>query len=402
MQFGIEYRPYKFENVIAQDKVVKGLQNAITKGNLGHAVALIGNSGLGKSTLARIVAMSLNCEHPIKTDKGIEPCCECASCKDVMLGRFNRSIQCINGNDLTIDKMRELEESLSYDSMTDPNKVIIIEEAQTVPTQSFKSFLVLLEKTYNHVYFILTSTDEGKFSSSYASAKDNATREKNALRSRLSLYKLENPTTESISNYLFELFTTKIDPNGELPDECMNIIPYIAQNSKNNIRQALNDFNVILDAECYEKDDVIKLLGYQDDEKESEMVISLLYKDKTALKYINDSTDIEGNFVYWYKILSNNALRDMLDEPFESAWKEKSYKRMKDSGNLLKLYEVFNRTQQLCSSYFNQNVFISMLYEYYNGKSVPKRLVEEVKSTESNNVSTDTTVVKKVKKVIKD
>ena len=353
MQFGIEYRPYKFENVIAQDKVVKGLQNAITKGNLGHAVALIGNSGLGKSTLARIVAMSLNCEHPIKTDKGIEPCCECASCKDVMLGRFNRSIQCINGNDLTIDKMRELEESLSYDSMTDPNKVIIIEEAQTVPTQSFKSFLVLLEKTYNHVYFILTSTDEGKFSSSYASAKDNATREKNALRSRLSLYKLENPTTESISNYLFELFTTKIDPNGELPDECMNIIPYIAQNSKNNIRQALNDFNVILDAECYEKDDVIKLLGYQDDEKESEMVISLLYKDKTALKYINDSTDIEGNFVYWYKILSNNALRDMLDEPLESAWKEKSYKKMKDSGNLLKLYEVFNRTQQLCSSYFS-------------------------------------------------
>ena len=402
MQFGIEYRPYKFENVIAQDKVVKGLQNAITKGNLGHAVALIGNSGLGKSTLARIVAMSLNCEHPIKTDKGIEPCCECVSCKDVMLGRFHRSIQCINGNDLTIDKMRDLEESLSYDSMTDPNNVIIIEEAQTVPTQSFKSFLVLLEKTYNHVYFILTSTDENKFSSSFANSKDNATREKNALRSRLSFYKLENPTTESISNYLFELFTTKIDPNGELPDECMNIIPYIAQNSKNNIRQALNDFNVILDAECYEKDDVIKLLGYQDDEKESEMVISLLYKDKTALKYIGDSTDIESNFVYWYKILSNNALRDMLNEPFESAWKEKSYKRMKDSGNLLALYEVFNKTQQLCSNYFNSNTFISMLYEYYNGKSVPKRLTEEVKPTESNNVSTDTTVVKKVKKVIKD
>ena len=401
MQFGIEYRPYNFSGVIAQDKVVKGLQNAITKGNLGHAVALIGNSGLGKSTLARIVAMSLNCEHPVKTENGIEPCCECACCKDVMLGRFNRSIQCINGNDLTIDKMRELEESLSYDSMTDPNKVIIIEEAQTVPTQSFKSFLVLLEKTYNHVYFILTSTDEGKFSSSYASSKDNATREKNALRSRLSLYKLENPTTESISDYLFQLFTTKIDPDGNLPDECMEIIPYIAQNSKNNIRQALNDFNVILDAECYDKESVIKLLGYQDDEKESEMVISLLYKDKTALKYINESADVESNFVYWYKILSNNALRDMLNEPFDSAWKEKSYKKMKDSGNLIALYDVFNRTQQLCGAYFNSNVFISMLYEYYCGNnSNSKRLVENINSNSPS--TTETTVVKKVKKIVKE
>ena len=405
MQFGIEYRPYNFSGVIAQDKVVKGLQNSLSKGNLGHAVALIGNSGLGKSTLARIVAMTLNCEHPIKTDKGIEPCCECASCKDVMLGRFNRSIQCINGNDLTIDKMRDLQESLNYDSMTDPNTVIILEEAQTVPTQSFKSFLVLLEKEYEHVYFILTSTDEGKFSSSYASAKDNATREKNALRSRLSLYKLENPTTDSISNYIFELFTTKIDPNGELPDECMNIIPYIAQNSKNNIRQALNDFNVILDAECYNKEEVIKLLGYEDEEKESEMVISLLYKDKTALKYISESTDVEGNFNYWYSIISRNAMRDMMGIAFESSWKEKSYAKMKASGNLLALYDVFNKTQQLTGSYFNPNVFISMLYEYYCGNNHnSKRLVENASSNSPTNSSntTETTVVKKVKKVVKE
>ena len=126
------------------------------------------------------------------------------------------------------------------------------------------------------------------------------------------------------------------------------------------------------------------------------MVISMLYKDKTALKYINDSTDIESNFGYWYKIISNNALRDMLGEPFESAWKEKSYKRMKESGNLLSLYEVFNRTQQLCGAYFNSNVFISMLYEYYCGKDKPNRLVENT----INNPSSQETVVKKVKKII--
>ena len=178
------------------------------------------------------------------------------------------------------------------------------------------------------------------------------------------------------------------------------MIPYIAQNSKNNLRNAINDLGVAIDSECTTKEDLINLLNYQDDEKESEMVISMLYKDKTALNYINDSNDLEGNFVYWYKILSNNALRDMLDEPFESSWKEKAYKRMKESGNLQNLYEVFNRTQQLCGAYFNPNIFISFLYEYYKG--TPTKTVNRLVENTSNQVTTQNEVaVKKVKKIVK-
>ena len=91
----------------------------------------------------------------------------------------------------------------------------------------------------------------------------------------------------------------------------------------------------------------------------------------------------------------------MMGVAFESSWKEKSYSKMKASGNLLALYDVFNKTQQLTGSYFNPNVFISMLYEYYCGNNHnPKRLVE---NTSSNPPSTsETTVVKKVKKVVKE
>ena len=142
-------------------------------------------------------------------------------------------------------------------------------------------------------------------------------------------------------------------------------------------------------------------MNYTDDEKESEYVISMLYKDKAILKFIQENKDISENFNYWYAIISNNALRDMLGEPFDSAWKEKSYKKMKDSGNLIALYDVFNRTQQLCSAYFNSNVFISMLYEYYCGNNHnPKRLVENASSNPPS--TTETTVVKKVKKVVKE
>ena len=391
---GIVYRPTKFSEVVGNKVAVHAIQNGCTKGTIGNCIALVGGSGIGKSTLARIIASVLNSPKKVYDENGlIEPDIDSLAVQDIISGRFCRSVYCYNGTDLVMDKLRELTERLSYDSMTDNYNIVLIEEAQTVPTQSFKAFLNLVESKTN-VYFILTSTDVKKFSNTFGS--DNANQEKNAFRSRLSLYKLQPISTDEISEYLFNLYTTKIDAEGKLGDGILELIPYIAQNSKNNLRNAINDLGVAIDSECTNKEDLIKLLNYTDDEKESEMVISMLYKDKTALKYINDSTDIESNFGYWYKIISNNALRDMLGEPFESAWKEKSYKRMKESGNLLSLYEVFNRTQQLCGAYFNSNVFISMLYEYYCGKDKPNRLVENT----INNPSSQETVVKKVKKII--
>ena len=398
-QLGIEYRPRKFSEFVSNKKVIHSIQNAITKGTLGNAICIIGNSGIGKSTLARLIASTLNSEHEVFDENGLrEPDLECSAVKDINEQRFNRSVTCYNGGDLTVDKMREFGESLAFDSLIDRYKITIIEEAQQIPSVSMKQLLTILESNTSS-YIILTSTDEAKFSNAYG--KDNYTREKNALRSRLSLYHLSQVTTEEISDYLFQTFTTKIDPEGKLPDEALEILPYIAQNAKGNIRQALNDLSVVLDSECYNKEDLIQLLGYTDEEKESDMVISMLYKDKTALKFINDHLDtLSENIPYWYKILSNNALRDMMNEPFDSAWKEKSFKKMKDSGNLSALYDVFNKTQQLCGTYFNSNVFVSFLYEYYNGKTKPtvSRLME--KDSEKTTNDSAPTVVKKVKKIV--
>lgn len=394
-QFGIVYRPVKFSEVVGNKVAVHAIQNALTKGTIGNCIAIVGNSGIGKSTLARIIASVLNSPKKVYDENGmIEPDVESDEVQDIVKGRFNRAVYCYNGTDLGIDSLRDLAEKLSYDPLVDNYTVVIIEEAQTVPSASFKAFLNLLESKTS-CYWILTSTDSKKFSNTFGN--DNANQEKNAFRSRLSMYKLQPITTEEIGNYLFNLYTTKIDPDGKIGDNVLELIPYIAQNAKNNLRQAVNDLSIAVDSECTCKEDLIKLLNYQDDEKESDMVISMLYKDKTALHFIRDCNTVEESFVYWYKIISNNALRDMLGEPFETAWKEKAYKRMKQSGNIMKLYDVFNRTQQLCGAYFNTNVFISMLYEYYSEKAEPKRntetKVEEIKEIEP---------VKTVKKVIRD
>lgn len=397
---GIVYRPTKFSEVVGNKVAVHAIQNGCTKGTIGNCIALVGTSGIGKSTLAKIIASVLNSPKKVYDDNGmIEPDVESPAVQDIISGRFCRSVYCYNGTDLVMDKLRDLTERLSYDSMTDNYNIVIIEEAQTIPAQSFKAFLNLVESKTN-VYFILTSTDTKKFSNTFGN--DNVTQEKNAFRSRLSLYKLQPITTDEISEYLFNLYTTKIDPDGKLGDGVLELIPYIAQNSKNNLRNAINDLGVAIDSECTSKEDLIKLLNYTDDEKESELVISMLNKDKSALKYINEHMDdLENNIPYWYKIISNNALRDIIGEPFEQEWKEKVYNKMMKSGNLLNLYRAFNETQQLCGVYFNPNVFISKIYEYYNGTTpkVVNRLVENVSNTE-NNSAPQPTVVKKVKKIV--
>jgi DNA polymerase-3 subunit gamma/tau len=400
---GIDYRPTRISNeqIVGQSTIVKALQNGLKHKTLPKSIAFIGKSGQGKSTLARCLALAIQCEHPITDEEGnIYPCEECSSCKDILKGNYNRGTTVINGNDLVQDKMRELENSLSYDSMYSNANVVIIEEAQLIPNQSSKTLLNLLEQ--DKAYIILTSTDSQKFCET-TYKKDNASQEKNALRSRLTMMKLKDLTSDDISSYLFKVFTEKLDSEGKLSDEYLNIIPYIAYQNKGNLRGAVNDLFTVVNAEVTDKNEMNDLLGYTDEEKESELVTSLLFKDKTVLHYIKEHMkELDGNFPYWYTILSSLALRDMLGEPFEQEYKEKNYQRCKKSNNIQNLFRAFNETQQLCSNYFNVNVFISKIYEYYCGNNQnTKRLVENVSSDKNNESSlTKNTVVKKIKKIV--
>lgn len=400
---GISERPISFKSIIGQKKIVEGIQRGISTNTLSNVILFCGPSGVGKSTLARLVAMTLNCENPVKTEDGlIEPCGQCKHCKDIIEGRYNLGTSSYNGNEINADSIKEIEEDLSYNSQFSKHKILIFEEIQNVTNTAkmrFKNILESPQNEKNGVYILMTTTDENQYKSSYDKA--NSSREKNAIRGRLAFYNLSNVTIDDISNYLFEVYTNKLDPNGDF-DEGLELIPYIAQNACGSVRTALNDLQQMFNMRAFDKDELFKILGYTDEEKEAELVNSLLFKDKTVLHYIKEHTkDLEGNFPYWYSILSSLALRDMLDEPFEQEYKEKNYQRCKKSGNIQNLFRAFNETQQLCGTYFNSNVFISKIYEYYNGTTpkVVNRLVENVSNTE-NNSAHQPTVVKKVKKIV--
>lgn len=368
-----DLRPYNLNNVIGQKTVVTGIKNFFKNKQVPNVIAFVGASGCGKNTIGNIFSMTLNCHKPItEGDGSISPCCECPSCKDVIAERFQRDIHVFSGNEVTAEKIQQIQEIILYNS-NDNNCIIQINEAQLVP--NLRRLLEIVETPRKNVYWVLTSTDTEKFSNTYG--KSNKNQEKNAFRSRLTLMKINPISTDSIGEYLFELLS-KIDPEEKIPEVFIEEgLQLITTESKQNLRQAINDFNTCISSEAYTNEEVRNLLGYEDESKEYDQIYYMATKNPLAMKYIQESNEIEGNFRYWNKILSDIVLRDITNIPCNEPWKEQSAKQIIATGNLQSLFEVFTKTHEQSSGYFNTNIFISNLYSFYRGDSKPKnRLVE--------------------------
>lgn len=365
---GIDYRPTKLSEIVGQKTVVKALSNYLKTNTYPQCSVFLGASGNGKSTLSRIVAKTLNCEHPIIIENGIEPCCNCASCKDIENERFQLGVTLFNGSDLSIEKIREIEENIRYTPMGAKNNIIILEESQTIPSVAFRSLLTLIEKKRDNTYFILTSTDKSKFSgSSYAS--DNKSQEKVALKSRVMTFNIKPTSVSEIEDTLFKILM-KIDSDEKLPPTVEEMISCIAMNSCGNLRNAVNDFGSCIDGGIYTKEECMELCGYEDEQKEFEMIYSMLTKSNDTIKYLQNSENINGNFVYWEKIISDSALRKMSDIPCKEEWKENSFQKIMNHANFKSLFNCFSKTSMENSSYWKDSIFINNLYNYYNESNV--------------------------------
>ena len=105
----IDIRPRKFSEVVGQKQIIKGLQNFIRNKAIPNVIMFVGNSGIDKNTLGDIMSMTINCENPKEENGYIEPCGCCASCKDIISRRFQRDCHVYSGNELSVEKLKELE-----------------------------------------------------------------------------------------------------------------------------------------------------------------------------------------------------------------------------------------------------------------------------------------------------
>jgi len=153
-----KWRPKRFADLVGQEHVVRALSNALKESRLHHAYLLTGTRGVGKTTIARILAKSLNCE----TGTTAEPCGVCQACTQIDAGRFVDLLEIDAASNTGIDNIREVLENAQYTPTMGRFKVYIIDEVHMLSKSAFNAMLKTLEEPPAHVKFILATTDPQK------------------------------------------------------------------------------------------------------------------------------------------------------------------------------------------------------------------------------------------------
>ncbi|MES9857301.1 MAG: DNA polymerase III subunit gamma/tau [Sedimenticola sp.] len=234
-----KWRPRVFSELVGQEHVVRALSNALDNDRLHHAYLFTGTRGVGKTTLARIFAKSLNCEHGV----GSTPCGQCSACQEVDEGRFVDLLEVDAASRTKVDQTRELLDNVPYAPVRGRYKVYLIDEVHMFSDSSFNALLKTLEEPPPHVKFLLATTDPQKVPMT--------------VLSRCLQFNLKRLPLEQIQGYL-QLLLQKEGIEHELP-----ALTNLARGADGSMRDALSlmDQAIAFGGGRVMEDEVMTMLG---------------------------------------------------------------------------------------------------------------------------------------------
>ncbi len=253
-------RPRSFDELIGQEHVVRVLRHALDHGRLHHAYLFTGTRGVGKTTIARILAKCMNCEQGVTAT----PCLTCASCTQISEGRFPDLVEVDAASRTRVEQTRELLENVPYAPTQGKYKVYLIDEVHMLSQSSFNALLKTLEEPPEHVRFLLATTDARKVPIT--------------VLSRCLQLQLKNLLPERISPYLKEV----LEADGVAFDQ--DSIDALARAGRGSMRDALSltDQAISYGSGALKANDVYAMLGAVSIERLDALMAALVSQDARA------------------------------------------------------------------------------------------------------------------------
>lgn len=272
-----KWRPQTFSELLGQEHLVTALENSLNNNRLHHAYLFTGTRGVGKTSVARLLAKSLNCELGISAN----PCLKCSSCIAFAENRFIDLIEIDGASKTKVEDTRELLENILYAPTVGRFKIYLIDEVHMLSQHSFNALLKTLEEPPSHVKFLLATTDPEKLPIT--------------VLSRCLQFTLRNVSSDIISTHLKNILHNE---NIEFEAQALEII---ADAAKGSIRDSLSllDQAIVSCKQNINSTDVRNILGYTQQNYALQIIQTLLAKKPQLFFAISQKINAEGGvFIY--------------------------------------------------------------------------------------------------------
>ena len=331
-----KFRPDSFAEVKGQDAIVRTLKNQIRAQRIGHAYLFCGTRGTGKTTVAKILAKAVNCEHPIDGN----PCNECETCRAIAAGTSMNVIEIDAASNNGVDNIREIREEVAYSPTSGRYKVYIIDEVHMLSIGAFNALLKTLEEPPSYVIFILATTEAHKIPIT--------------ILSRCQRYDFKRIARTTILDRLQELMD---EEQVEVEEKALR---YIAKKGDGSMRDALSLLDQCIAFYLGEKltyEHVLDVLGAVDTDEFSKLLREILDGDVTQVILHLENMIMQGrdlsqlvtDFTWYLRNLlllkSSDNMEDVLDVSAENLEQLKEEAAMVRDDTLMRYIRIFSELQ---------------------------------------------------------
>lgn len=328
-----KFRPAEFEDVKGQEHIITTLKNQIVANRIGHAYLFCGTRGTGKTTVAKIFAKAVNCEHPVNGS----PCGECSMCKSISAGVSMNVIEIDAASNNGVDNIREIREEVAYRPTEGRYKVYIIDEVHMLSIGAFNALLKTLEEPPEYVIFILATTEVHKIPIT--------------ILSRCQHYDFKRIRIETITDRMKELMEAE---QVEVEERALR---YVAKAADGSMRDALSLLDQCIAFHIGEKltyDHVLDILGAVDTDMFSKLLRNIIQRNVSKVLDVVEDLVMQGkeltqlttDFTWYLRNLllvkTSDQIEDVLDVSTENLQQLKEESKMIEDDRLLRYIRVFS------------------------------------------------------------